>query len=197
MTAVDIQEDLEMIRSRLADEFRIAEKYGTGSWALFRGILYELSQKGMRNRLFLVFCAFALQNMSGAAAINYYSPTLFASIGISDVSLYTGIYGLVKGKPSRPSIQRKSVAYNNSGRVHYLLRPSHRPLGQTISNYYFVGYVLRLLMDSWCICQNWSPGECDFCGRRVVAVDCSWWQSCNCHDHDIFRVVSNTYTQAH
>ncbi|OAQ64703.1 MFS quinate transporter QutD [Pochonia chlamydosporia 170] len=95
-----IQEDLEMIRSRLADEFRIAEKYGTGSWALFRGILYELSQKGMRNRLFLVFCAFALQNMSGAAAINYYSPTLFASIGISDVSLYTGIYGLVKAVAS-------------------------------------------------------------------------------------------------
>lgn len=52
----------------------------------------------MRNRLLLVFCAFALQNMSGAAAINYYSPTLFASLGIKDVALYTGIYGLVKGK---------------------------------------------------------------------------------------------------
>jgi hypothetical protein len=29
-------------------------------------------------------------------AINYYSPTLFKSIGIQDVTLYTGIYGLVK-----------------------------------------------------------------------------------------------------
>lgn len=29
-------------------------------------------------------------------AINYYSPTLFGSLGITDVSLYTGIYGLVK-----------------------------------------------------------------------------------------------------
>ncbi|KAF4994854.1 hypothetical protein F66182_16425, partial [Fusarium sp. NRRL 66182] len=37
-----------------------------------------------------------LQNLSGASAINYYSPTLFGSIGISDVALYTGIYGLVK-----------------------------------------------------------------------------------------------------
>lgn len=33
-------------------------------------------------------------------AINYYSPTLFASLGISDISLYTGIYGLVKAVAS-------------------------------------------------------------------------------------------------
>jgi hypothetical protein len=30
-------------------------------------------------------------------AINYYSPTLFGSLGVTDVALYTGIYGLVKG----------------------------------------------------------------------------------------------------
>lgn len=56
---------------------------------------------------------FMWQNFSGAACISecfewlldsglmlhsdYYSPTLFAAIGISDTSLYTGIYGLVKG----------------------------------------------------------------------------------------------------
>lgn len=34
------------------------------------------------------------------AAINYYSPTLFESIGIQDTSLYTGIYGLVKAMAS-------------------------------------------------------------------------------------------------
>ncbi|EON99704.1 putative quinate permease protein [Phaeoacremonium minimum UCRPA7] len=54
----------------------------------------------MRNRVFLVFCAFTLANLSGASAINYYSPTLFGSIGISDVALYTGIYGLVKAVAS-------------------------------------------------------------------------------------------------
>lgn len=37
---------------------------------------------------------------SSLAAINYYSPTLFGSLGISDVSLYTGIYGLVKAVAS-------------------------------------------------------------------------------------------------
>jgi MFS family permease len=76
----------------------------------------------MWNRVLLVFVSFALQNMSGAAgkflwthlyaggveahadtltkAINYYSPTLFGSIGITDVALYTGIYGLVKAVAS-------------------------------------------------------------------------------------------------
>lgn len=56
-----------MIRSRLADEAVIAGKYGQGSWAFFRGALFELSRKGMWNRVLLVFCSFALQNMSGAA----------------------------------------------------------------------------------------------------------------------------------
>ncbi|KAA8644429.1 uncharacterized protein ATNIH1004_008633 [Aspergillus tanneri] len=92
-----VQEELEMARNRLVEESKIARNYGHGAWALFRGTLFELSRPGMRNRVLLVFCAFTLQNMSGAAAINYYSPTLFSSIGISDVALYTGIYGLVKG----------------------------------------------------------------------------------------------------
>ncbi|KAL4803344.1 general substrate transporter [Aspergillus unguis] len=95
-----VQEDIAMIRVRLQDEARIADKYGQGWWAYIRGALYELSRRGMWNRVLLVFCAFSLQNMSGAAAINYYSPTLFASLGITDVALYTGIYGLVKAVAS-------------------------------------------------------------------------------------------------
>ncbi|KAJ2984090.1 hypothetical protein NQ176_g205 [Zarea fungicola] len=97
---IDIQEDLDLIRSRLADELKIAGRYGTGPWAMFKGVIAELARKGMRNRLLLIVCAFSLQNMSGAAAINYYSPTLFASLGIKDVALYTGIYGLVKAVAS-------------------------------------------------------------------------------------------------
>ncbi|KAK1841837.1 quinate permease [Colletotrichum chrysophilum] len=95
-----MQEEVEMIRARLAEEAAVAKAYGNGSWAYIRGSLSELSRKGMWNRLLLVFVAFTLQNMSGAAAINYYSPTLFGSIGISDVALYTGIYGLVKAVAS-------------------------------------------------------------------------------------------------
>ncbi|CEL05038.1 Putative MFS quinate transporter [Aspergillus calidoustus] len=95
-----VQEDIDMMRTRLDDEARIAERYGQGSWAYFRGALFELSRRGMWNRVLLVFCSFSLQNMSGAAAINYYSPTLFKSLGITDVALYTGIYGLVKAVAS-------------------------------------------------------------------------------------------------
>jgi MFS family permease len=51
---------------------------------------------GMRNRFLLVFLMFMWQAWSGAAAINYYSPTIFTSIGLSDVTLWTGIYGIIK-----------------------------------------------------------------------------------------------------
>jgi MFS family permease len=35
----------------------------------------------------LVFLMFMWQAWSGAVAINYYSPTIFTSIGLSDVTL--------------------------------------------------------------------------------------------------------------
>lgn len=71
-----MQEELETINARLSEEAAVAAKYGTGFFAYIRGCLYLLSRKGMWNRVLLVFLAFALQNMSGAAAINYYSPML-------------------------------------------------------------------------------------------------------------------------
>jgi hypothetical protein len=84
------------MQHRLNEERAIAARYGSGSFAFIRGCFNELSRPGMRNRVLLVFCAFTLQNLSGASAINYYSPTLFGSLGVTDVPLYTGIYGLVK-----------------------------------------------------------------------------------------------------
>ncbi|KAL6231248.1 hypothetical protein BDW75DRAFT_248048 [Aspergillus navahoensis] len=74
-----VQDDIEMIRTRLLDESRIAERYGQGWWAYIRGALFELSS---------------------SPAINYYSPTLFSSLGITDVALYTGVYELVKAVAS-------------------------------------------------------------------------------------------------
>lgn len=62
-----IQEEVNTMRTRLEDEAVLASKYGTGPWAFFRGALFELSRKGMWNRVLLVFVSFALQNMSGAA----------------------------------------------------------------------------------------------------------------------------------
>lgn len=95
-----VQQDMAAIEARLEEETALSAAYGTGQWAFYRGALREFSRKGMRNRVALVFCAFVLQNLSGASAINYYSPTLFGSLGVTDVSLYTGIYGLVKAVAS-------------------------------------------------------------------------------------------------
>ncbi|EMR70048.1 hypothetical protein MGN70_003506 [Eutypa lata] len=95
-----VQEDIAAIENRLHEEASISAAYGSGQWAFYRGAMKEFSRKGMRNRVVLVFCAFALQNLSGASAINYYSPTLFGSLGVTDISLYTGIYGLVKAVAS-------------------------------------------------------------------------------------------------
>ena len=63
----DIQEELQMLRLRLDEEAAVASRYGSGPYALFRGAMHEFSQKGMRNRVLVVFCAFTLQNLSGAA----------------------------------------------------------------------------------------------------------------------------------
>lgn len=64
-----LQQEIQLIQSRLNEETSVANKYGTGSWAFFRGAMDEFSRRGMRNRVFLVFCSFALQNFAGAAGI--------------------------------------------------------------------------------------------------------------------------------
>lgn len=65
-----------------------------------RGIWHEVSAKGIRNRLIIGAFIMMWQNMSGINALNFYSPTLFAEIGITDTSLYTGIYGVLKAVAS-------------------------------------------------------------------------------------------------
>jgi hypothetical protein len=66
-TAVDVQQDIQAMEQRLEEEASIASGYGTGSWAFFRGAMFEFSRKGMWNRVFLIFCAFTLANLSGAS----------------------------------------------------------------------------------------------------------------------------------
>lgn len=62
-----VQQEIQNIQNRLNEEASVASKYGQGSWAFFRGAMDEFSRRGMRNRVFLVFCAFALNNLSGAS----------------------------------------------------------------------------------------------------------------------------------
>ncbi|KAJ6561538.1 quinate permease [Mycena vulgaris] len=73
-----------------------AEKTGGGS---IGARLREVFLPGIRNRLFMCFMLFLFQNGTGINAINYYSPTVFKSIGITGTStglFTTGIFGIVK-----------------------------------------------------------------------------------------------------
>ncbi|KAH8655257.1 general substrate transporter [Xylariales sp. PMI_506] len=80
-----IDEDLE----------RYKREVGAGFWKPFA----SLKQSKVQWRFFLGGMMFLWQNGSGINAINYYSPTVFKSIGITGTNtgfLTTGIFGVVK-----------------------------------------------------------------------------------------------------
>lgn len=110
-----IQQDVQFVRNEIAKER--AALVGGQQHATFLQVIKaaakEAALPGMRNRFLLVFLMFMWQAWSGAAgmstaslyhqsptdrflAINYYSPTIFTSIGLSDVTLWTGVYGIIK-----------------------------------------------------------------------------------------------------
>lgn len=65
----------------------------------WKQILVELKQPTIRRRLLLAAALMLGQNFTGINAINYYSPTIFESIGFTGTSnglLATGIFGIVK-----------------------------------------------------------------------------------------------------
>ncbi|GJD03104.1 quinate permease [Colletotrichum higginsianum] len=68
---------------------------GVGLWQPFQALA---ARPKLQWRLFLGCMLFFWQNGSGINAINYYSPTIFSSIGIDSntVNLMTGIFGVIK-----------------------------------------------------------------------------------------------------
>lgn len=68
---------------------------GTGFWKPFQA---AATNPPVMWRLFLGFMLFFWQNGSGINAINYYSPKIFSSIGVtgSTNQLLSGIFGVVK-----------------------------------------------------------------------------------------------------
>jgi sugar porter (SP) family MFS transporter len=69
---------------------------GMSFWQPFRTVFTD---KRMRGRLLLGGSLFFWQNATGINAINYYSPTVFKSIGITGTNtslLTTGIFGVIK-----------------------------------------------------------------------------------------------------
>lgn len=95
-----IAQDVAHIQHQINSERIVTGGIRPTFGAFVKTALRESQKKGMRNRFLLVFIMFMWQGWSGAAAINYYSPTIFRSIGLTDVTLWTGIYGIIKAAGS-------------------------------------------------------------------------------------------------
>ncbi|KAK2774018.1 hypothetical protein FQN53_003883, partial [Emmonsiellopsis sp. PD_33] len=86
-------EEISMIDQALEEQ---RSTIGLGFWKPFKAVG---SNRRVMYRLFLGSMFFFWQNGSGINAINYYSPTVFKSIGIrgSNAGMFTtGLYGVVK-----------------------------------------------------------------------------------------------------
>ncbi|GAA6002205.1 sugar porter family MFS transporter [Rhodotorula paludigena] len=96
-----IEEELSATVVQINREKEVTAGYrGNAAMRYFRGMWHEVSTPGIRNRIVIGAFIMMWQNMSGINSINYYSPTLFASLGVEDTSLYTGIYGVLKAAAS-------------------------------------------------------------------------------------------------
>src|SRR5271155_2114738 len=85
--------EIHDMRAQLEHEEKWA--HGTNWFSQFK----ELGMKGVRNRLAIGMCMMMCQNLTGINGINYYSPTIFKSLGVASTStslFATGIYGIVK-----------------------------------------------------------------------------------------------------
>lgn len=91
-----ITQDVAFVKGQIEHERAVSSAGRSSFGAYLTGASKEALMKGMRNRFALVFLMFMWQAWSGAAAINYYSPTIFTSIGLTDYTLWTGIYGIIK-----------------------------------------------------------------------------------------------------
>lgn len=93
------QDDLYMIEEVSFIDASLEEQaasIGVGFWKPFKAVG---NNRRVQWRFLLGCMLFLWQNGSGINAINYYSPTVFASIGVSGGNtsfLTTGIFGVVK-----------------------------------------------------------------------------------------------------
>jgi len=88
-----IQEEVHAIDVALENQ---RTTMGLGFWQPFKAVF---TQKKILYRFLLGGSLFMWQNATGINAINYYSPTIFKSIGVTGTSsslLTTGVFGVVK-----------------------------------------------------------------------------------------------------
>ncbi|EWY82192.1 hypothetical protein FOYG_14309 [Fusarium oxysporum NRRL 32931] len=109
----------------------------TGQRGNWRQIFSELFQPGVRGRIVLSCGLVSFQNFAGINAINYYSPTIFKSIGFTGTSvglLATGIFGIVK---MAATMLYAAFLIDKLGRRPLLLIGG---VGSGIAMFYLAGY---------------------------------------------------------
>lgn len=88
-----IQNEFSIMESSLENQ---NQKLGNSFWSPFEKLLFH---RPLLIRLMIAGSLFIFQNGTGINAINYYSPTVFGSIGVTGTSsalLSTGVFGLIK-----------------------------------------------------------------------------------------------------
>ena len=108
---------------------------GMGFWQPFRAVV---NNKKVLYRFFLGGALFFWQNASGINAVNYYSPTIFKSIGITGTStslLTTGVFGCMK---TVVTLVWLFVLIDKLGRRNLLM---YGALGGSLCMWYIGGYV--------------------------------------------------------
>jgi sugar porter (SP) family MFS transporter len=108
---------------------------GLGFWQPFQALGRD---KKTQYRFFLGSALFFWQNTSGINAINYYSPTVFASIGVSGTNaglLSTGIFGVIK---TCFTLVWLFILIDNLGRRNLLMIGA---IGGSLCLWYVGGYI--------------------------------------------------------
>ncbi|RKK09013.1 Quinate permease [Fusarium oxysporum f. sp. narcissi] len=126
--------DREMSMIEVAIEHEVSSTGQRGNW---RQIFSELFQPGVRGRVVLSCGLVSFQNFTGINAINYYSPTIFKSIGFTGTSvglLATGIFGIVK---MAATMLYAAFLVDKLGRRPLLLIGG---VGSGIAMFYLAGY---------------------------------------------------------
>lgn len=116
---------------------QLQREYDQGANQSFFKKLKEAWSAGNRNRLIMGMALMMLQNLSGINALNYYSPTIFKSIGFKGTSvglLATGVFGIIKASATFAFM---IFGIDRLGRRKSMLIGS---VGALVAMYYLGGY---------------------------------------------------------
>ncbi|KIY64929.1 general substrate transporter [Cylindrobasidium torrendii FP15055 ss-10] len=154
-----VVEEMHEIKTAIAHERSLA---GAGFFGPMKTVFAE---KRYVYRLLLGSSLFAWQNATGINAINYYSPTIFKSLGIVGSStslLTTGVYGIIK---LLGALVFLLYLVDQLGRRKLLIAGS---IGGAISMYYIGAYIA--VADP----TSNTSGTIDAGGRSAVAAFYVW-----------------------